>query len=142
MIEFSPWFLVHLANFLILLTLLYFLLFKPVLRLLKERSDRISNSLEEAKMLRKRGEEAISELNKEISTAKEKARSLFLELQKEGLDEQKNILEKAKNKSLEMMEKARLKLREDTEKARALLREEASRLSLEIAKKVLGRELR
>lgn len=135
------WFLVQLINFLSLLTFLYFFLFRPILKLLRERSEKISGTLEEAREFQKRSEEAMAELSREIADAKEKARNLFQKLQKEGFDEQRRILEKAREKSVEMIEKAKEDLKRDTENARTFLREEASRLSLEIAKKVLGREL-
>lgn len=142
MIEFELiWFLVLLGNFLALLIFLNFFLFKPVLNLLKERSGRISKSLEEAKEIQKRSEEAMSELNREIASAREKGRNLFLKLQKEGFAEQRSLLDKSKDNALEIIEKTKGELKGDTEKARALLREEAGRLSLEIAMKVLGREI-
>jgi F-type H+-transporting ATPase subunit b len=135
------WFFVHLFNFLTILVLLNFLLFRPILKLLRERSERISGTLEEARQLQKRSEEAMAELNREIGAAKEKARNIFLQFQKEGFNEQRKILEKAREKSVEIIEKAKLELRDDADKARTLLREESSRLSLEIARKVLGREI-
>lgn len=141
MIEFNHWFFVQLFNFLFILVLLYFLLFKPVLNILKERAERISNYLEESRNLQKRSEEVMAELNMEITAAKEKARNVILKFQKEGFDGQRRILEKAREKSIEIIEKTKRELRGDTEKARLLLREEAGRLSLEIAKKVLGRDL-
>lgn len=141
MINFEWWFFVQLFNFLALLIFLYFFLFKPVLSLLRERSERISASLEEARNLQKKSEEAMAELGREIAAAKEKARNLFQGIQKEGFDKQRGILEKAREKAVEIIEKAKGELREDTEKARVLLRKETDRLSLEIAKKVLGREL-
>ncbi len=142
MIEFElKWFLVLLGNFLVLLLFLNFFLFKPVLNLLRERSEKISKSLEEAKEIQRRSEEAMSELNREIASAREKGRNLFLKLQKEGFAEQRRLLDKSKDNALEIIEKTKGELKGDTEKARALLREEAGRLSLEIARKVLGREI-
>lgn len=141
MIELNAWFFVQLINFLALLIFLNFFLFKPVLNLLRERSERISKSLEEARGLQRKSEEAMAELNREIMAAREKRRNLFLKLQKEGFDEQRRILEKAKEKAIEKIEKAKGELREDTEKARTFLREETGHLSLEIAKRVLGREI-
>ncbi|MEK6693689.1 MAG: ATP synthase F0 subunit B [Nitrospirota bacterium] len=142
MIEFElKWFLVLLGNFLALLLFLNFFLFKPVLNLLLERSEKISKSLEEAKEIQRRSEEAMAELNKEIASAREKGRNLFLKLQKEGFAEQRRLLDKSKDNALETIEKTKGELKGDTEKARALLREEAGRLSLEIARKVLGREI-
>jgi len=135
------WFFIQLINFLAILAFLYFFLFRPILKLLRERSENISNTLEEARQFQKKSEEAMAELEREISAAKEMARNLFLKLQKEGFEEQRNILEKAREKSIGLIEKAKEELRGDTEKARAFLREEASRLSLEIAKKILGREI-
>ncbi len=135
------WFFVLLGNFLALLIFLNFFLFKPVLNLLRERSERISKSLEEAKEIQRRSEEAMAELSLGIATARDKGRNLFQKLQKEGFDEQRRVLEKAKEKALEIIEKAKGEIGKDTEKARILLREEAGRLSIEIARKVLGREI-
>src|SRR3990170_6443338 len=122
-LKLNRWFLVQLFNFLTLVILLYFLLFKPLLNLLRERAEKIATSLEEAGRIQKRSEQAMSELDREMAAAKEKARNLFLKLQKEGFDEQKRILEKARENSIDIIEKAKVKLMEDTGKARTFLRE-------------------
>lgn len=141
MIELNYWFFVQLFNFLALLIFLNYFLFKPVLSLLQERTRMISDRLEEARETQRKSEEAMAKLNHEITTAKERGRHIFLGLQREGFNEQRGMLEKAKGKAAETIEKAKGEIREDTEKARVLLKEEAYHLSSEITKKILGREI-
>lgn len=141
MINFEWWFFVQLFNFLALLVILYIILFKPILKVIKERNEKISGTLEESRLLQKKIEDAMAELKREMAAAKEKGRNIFLKFQKEGFDEQRKILEKARGKSTEVLENAKTELKEETGKARAFLRKEADRLSLEIVKKILGREI-
>ncbi|MBI5199333.1 MAG: ATP synthase F0 subunit B [Nitrospirae bacterium] len=141
MLELNYWFFVQLFNFLALLIFLNFFLFKPVLSLLQGRTRMISDKLEKAREIQRKSEEAMAKLNQEITTAKKRGRHIFLEFQREGFNEQRRTLEKAKEKAAETIGKANGEIRKDTEKARALLKEEVYYLSSEITKKILGREL-
>ncbi len=51
MLDINKWFFVQLANFLLLLIILNIILFKPFLRLFKEREDNTKGALDSAKTI-------------------------------------------------------------------------------------------
>ncbi|MEW6409009.1 MAG: ATP synthase F0 subunit B, partial [Nitrospirota bacterium] len=69
MIELNKWFFIQLFNFLFLLIILNILLFKPILRIIRKRSDAISIALDEAKALREKSERLLAEFNRAIAEA-------------------------------------------------------------------------
>jgi F-type H+-transporting ATPase subunit b len=138
MLEFNKWFFVQLANFLILLVVLNYLLFRPMLNLFKERKDRINGFLDDAKAMDKKKEEALRQMEIELSEARNKAKAVIDALRKEGMETQKDIIEKAEKEAHEINKKAQKVLRAETEKARKALRRDVEAFSREIVRKLVG----
>ena len=89
MLNISIWFFVQVANFLVLLIVLNYILFKPLLRLFNERQDKIKGAIENAKAIENKKEENLIRLNKDIAEAREKAKAIFDEFRAEGLKQQR-----------------------------------------------------
>ncbi len=139
MLDFNYTILIQFANFLILLILLNFFLFKPVLRALNRRrayiqslSDKVQVENEEAAEVEKSYEEKARERRKPI------------------LEQRETVLKEAQAASMKTIEEARKELtseldrmkdRVKAEKDAALQRlsGEADRLSQEVATRILGR---
>lgn len=138
MLELNKWFFVQLANFLILLVVLYYLLFRPMLNLFKERKDRINGFLDDAKAMDKKKEEALRQMEIELSEARNEAKAVIDTLRKEGMEMQKDIIEKSEKEAQEISKKAQEVLRAETEKARKTLRRDVEAFSREIVRKLVG----
>ncbi|MBI5026661.1 MAG: hypothetical protein HZC12_08080 [Nitrospirae bacterium] len=139
MLEFNKiWFFVQLANFLVLLVVLNYLLFRPMLNLFKERKDRINGFLDDAKAMDKKKEEALRQMEIELSEARNKAKAVIDALRKEGMEMQKDIIEKAEKEAQGINKKAQEVLRAETEKARKTLRRDVEAFSREIVRKLVG----
>lgn len=132
------WFLVLLANFLVLLFIMNQILFKPLLKLFNERDKAISGSLEEARDMEIERETELDNLMKEFSRGKSDAREKFEAFKQEGLDRQKQMLEKAQQEAVGILDSARAELRAESEKAREKLRSDVQRFSDEIVTKLVG----
>ncbi|MGO9611693.1 MAG: hypothetical protein ACLPX5_01475 [Dissulfurispiraceae bacterium] len=137
MLEFNHWYFVLLANFLVLLIILNAILFKPLAKLFKEREGHIRSALDEAKSLTSRKDDAIAQMNAELSAAKSKAKELFNTLREEGLVKQKETLSKSEAEAVELIEKARGELKAEAEKARVALKADVDRFSEEIVRKLV-----
>jgi F-type H+-transporting ATPase subunit b len=137
MLELNYWFFVLAANFLFMVWLLNRILFKPLLKLFKERDEAISGSLEAARDLEAKREETIESLKKEFAAAGRRAREKFEALKAEGIGEQKRMLEKASAEASRILEKAREELRAESGRARKALREDVERFSEEIVGKLV-----
>jgi F-type H+-transporting ATPase subunit b len=138
MLEINKWFFVLLANFLVLLYVLNVILFKPLLKVFKERDDATSGSIQAARIMEQERERALDELKAGLQEASRKARGAFESMRAEGLDGQKALLSKASEEALKIADKARADLRAEAEKARGALRADVERLSDEIVKKLVG----
>lgn len=138
MLELNKWFFVLLVNFLILLYVLNIILFKPVLRVLKERDASVKDYLNAAREMEQKREEAIAKMNQELQAARIRAREIFEGIRKEGLEKQRLLLEEANKEAIEMIGKAKEEIRIKAEKARQELRSDVDRFSDEIVRKLVG----
>jgi F-type H+-transporting ATPase subunit b len=137
MIELDKWFIVMVANFLILMFLLNIFLFKPLVALFKERERVKTDSLSEAKSLDSRSNEAMAILKKEIAEAHDVAKSEFMKLRQEGLAIQKELITNGHEESVKRLSAALREISVKTEESKLSLKEDIQKYSDEIMKKLL-----
>ncbi len=138
MLDIVPvWFVVLLLNFLGLLYVLNIILFRPLLKLFKEREAATKGSIDEAKEMDRKKEEAISEMNRELKEARIKANEVFENMRKEGAGKQKEMLEEAGKQAQTLIEKARAELKAESDKAKQKLHSDVEAFSDEIVKKLV-----
>src|SRR3972149_11381396 len=138
MLDINMWFFVLVLNFLALLFILNIVLFKPLLKIFKEREDIVKGSLDAAKDMSNRREETIARMNKELAETRNKAKDVFEALKAEGLQNQKEVLSKAEAEESKVLEKAKEDLKAEAEKARTTLRADVDKFSDEIVRKLVG----
>ena len=138
MLDINMWFFVLVLNFLALLFILNIVLFKPLLKIFKEREDTVKGSLDAAKDMSNRREETIARMNKELAETRNKAKDVFEALKAEGLQNQKEVLSKAEAEASQVLEKAKADLKTEAEKARTTLRADVDKFSDEIVRKLVG----
>jgi F-type H+-transporting ATPase subunit b len=137
MLELNKWFFVQLFNFLFLLVLLYYILFKPLLCHLTKREDHIKGSLNTAKAVDKEKENLIHQIELKLSEARSKADTIFEELNKQGLAIQKESVDLAKKDATEINRKAKEDIVAEAKKARETLRRDVEALSKIIVEKMV-----
>jgi F-type H+-transporting ATPase subunit b len=138
MLEINQWIIVLALNFFVLLFILHFILYKPLLKLFKERQDIVKGSLDAAKKMNAIREDSVSRLNRELAEARSKAGGIFEALRAEGIQQQREVVSKAEAEASEIVEKARAELRAETERAGKALRAEVDKFSDEIVRKLVG----
>lgn len=138
MLELNAWFFVLLLNFLVLLFVLNSILFKPLVRLFRERDDSVKGSLAAARDMNIKKEEVLAAINRELRDARSRSREIFERMRQEGLSKQKEILEKANGQAQDLIERARAEMKAESEKARNALRSDVERFSEEIVRKLVG----
>lgn len=104
----GPLILVQAVNFFLLLAILFWLLYRPVLRLLAERERRIADGL------------AAAEQQKKIAAETEAARS--------------TILAEARSQAEDLRKEVQAELKQERERALAELKQERERLQADLAK--------
>ncbi len=139
MLEFEPfWFFIQLVTFLSLIFILNTMLFKPMLRLFKEREEGTKGSLENAKAMDSEKDEVLAKIEEKLSEARNGARKTFEELSNEGLEVQKGSLGVAQNEAVEINRKAKEELNAAADKARAGLKSDIESFSKQIVEKLVG----
>lgn len=138
MLELNKWFFVQLANFLLLLIVLNIILFKPVLRLFKERERHTKGYLDDAKAMDKDKDHLMAQIEEKLSDARVKAKSVFEELSREGIEIQKERVDSAQKEAVEINKRAREDIESATDKARAGLKSDIETFAKQIVEKLVG----
>jgi F-type H+-transporting ATPase subunit b len=139
MLEINGWFFAQLANFLLLLIILNAILYKPILRIFKERESSTTGFLEDAKSMDSDKDELMAQIDAKLSDARNSAKSIFESLSEEGKAAQKQTVGSAQNESVDINKKARDDIEAATDKARASLKADIESFSKQIVAKLVGK---
>ncbi len=132
---------IQVINFLVLIYILNVLLYKPILRILDHRKERITKSEDEVKDLNLTIEKRMAQYEEKIQQAKLEAMAQRNEILQEGASAAKETIDAARNEIAGMIGQFQQKLNAEMEQARDILHNQSRSISLEIAGKVLGRNI-
>ncbi len=134
-------FIGQLVSFLILLGLLVCFGYRPVRKMLKERSDRIREGLEQAEATGREYERAQAEAEAQINKAREEARLIVAE----AGEFRDKLMEEARSETRQearaMMERTKSELEQERREMIADLRREFADAAILAAGKVIGESL-
>jgi F-type H+-transporting ATPase subunit b len=139
MIDINSSLIIQLVNFLVLLIVLNFILFKPIRQIMMEREQGISSALGDAKNAQERMQKLLDDYNVSLAEAKQKAAATYNTIYQRGIDAQRDMISAERTKAGQELDKARAEIVSASTAARADLRKEAERLSQDITSKLLGR---
>src|SRR3989338_10806783 len=77
-------FIAQVINFAIVLAVLYWFAFKPLVKIMAERSTKISKSLEDAKLIEQKLAQTKDEFNKTMAEAKKQANAILEKAQEQA----------------------------------------------------------
>jgi F-type H+-transporting ATPase subunit b len=129
------------ANFLVLIAILNYLLYKPILAILDRRKMRLDESEGEIKRLNETVEKKAAEYEEKLRLAKQDALEKKGEILKEAADSAKAIIDERRSKIPAMLAEFQGKVGQEVDAARRILKDQSQKISSEIAEKVLGRSL-
>jgi len=135
------WLLAFVINFVILLALLGIFLYKPVLKMVDERSNRIKESMEQAEATREEYARAQEEVQKQINRAREEGQALIAQAAQIGERVREEAGEKAVQEAQALVDKTRVELERERDKAIDDLRREFADISIMAAEKVIKERL-
>jgi len=141
MISIDKTFFLQLFNFILLMIVLNYLLYRPLLNIIEKRKKILESSAEEVQRLNKTIEEKQLEYEEKLRLAKQQAMELKAQILKEANDEAKAMIDQVRAKIPAMMAEVQARVTKEMEVAREILRGQSRELSREIAEKVLGRSL-
>ena len=131
----------QIVNFTLLAVLLYFVAYKPILRMLDERSARIKKGLEDAEAASKRAAEMEQEFEARMTEARKDGQEIIAQATQMSEKTRQEILETAREEARTLVEKAKDEIVRERDLAMAELRQQVADLSLSISEKVIGKTL-
>jgi F-type H+-transporting ATPase subunit b len=131
----------QIVNFTLLAVLLYFVAYKPILRMLDERSARIKKGLEDAELASKRAAEMEQEFERQMAEARKEGQEVIAQATQMSEKARQEILETAREEATGLIERARDEIARERDLAMAELRQQVADLSLSISEKVIGESL-
>lgn len=141
MVDINLTLFVQMANFLVLIVILNYLLYKPILAILDKRKDRLDESEGEIKRLNATVEQKAAEYEEKLRLAKQDALDKKGEILKEAADNAKAIIDERRSRIPAMLAEFQGKVGQEVDAARRILKDQSQKISAEIAEKVLGRSL-
>jgi len=136
-----PLLVAFIINFVILFALLGLFLYKPVMKMLDERSKRIKESMEQAEATKAEYAHAEEEVKRLISKAREDGQTLINQASQIGERLKEEAKEGAKKEAQAIVDRSRTELEEERDRIIDDLRREFVDISISAAEKVIKETL-
>ncbi len=133
--------LAQLVNFFILFALLYFLAYKPILRMFDERSRKIRESVEQAEQVREQAALADEEHKKTLEAASKEGQEAISRAMRAGDEARQRAEQEAREQAGVLLDRARQEIQRERDEAASELREEFADLTMVAAEKVIEKSL-
>jgi len=136
-----PVLLAQVVNFSILMGLLYLVAYKPLMRMLDERSLKVKESMQQAEQIKKESEEADAQIQKRLEEAGKEGREMVAQAAKLGEELKNKARSEAKIEAEKLISRARTEIEKERDEAIGELRREFADLTILAAEKVIDRSL-
>jgi F-type H+-transporting ATPase subunit b len=136
-----PLLVVFIVNFIILFVLLRLFLFKPVLKMLDERTKRTKDAMELAEVTKKEFEQAKVEVQKQIEKGRQEAQAIIAQAMQVGERLKEESRQEATKQAQVIVDRTRAELEAERDKIVGDLRREFVDISIAAAEKVIKETL-
>ena len=136
-----PTLIAQIINFAVLLGLLYLVAYKPVMRMLDKRSNKIKESMEQTEYIKEQVVKAEQETAKRIKEASNEAQNIMERALQAGEEAKHNALEETPKEGEKLIARARVEIDQERDQAIGELRKEFADLTVLAAGKVIDRSL-
>lgn len=133
--------LVVLVSFLILLLLLKKFAWKPVTEMMERRSETIANDLDNAKNAKEEANKLATEQQNKLAGMQKESAIIIEQAQTNAAKIEKDMLEETKLSIAQMKNQAKMDIEFERQRALDDAKNEISLLSLQIAEKLIGKEI-
>ncbi|MEW6615068.1 MAG: ATP synthase F0 subunit B [Thermodesulfobacteriota bacterium] len=128
------------ANFTILVVLLYKLLANRVKTFFENRRMSIENAIKEAEKIKNEAEKKYEELKEKLQNIDKEAEKITELFRKEGLAEKERIIENAKKEAEKIKKQAVQTIEQEAIKARLMIRKEFAELMVKMAADLISKK--
>jgi F-type H+-transporting ATPase subunit b len=136
-----PVLLAQIINFIILFGLLYLVAYKPIMRMLDERSRKIKESMERTEYIKQQAERAEEEAKKQIEAAAKEGQEAVARAMRTGEEVRREAQQQAGHEAEALIARARTEIQRERDEAIDDLRQEFANITIVAAEKVIERSL-
>ncbi|MBR3421077.1 MAG: F0F1 ATP synthase subunit B [Ruminococcus sp.] len=142
MLKFEFWSIFEaVANIIILMILLRIFLFKPVSKMMNERTQSIQKDIDDAEKARQEAEELRRQYSDTISEAKEEASRIIMKAHDDAETERSNIIQKSHEEADEIVSAASETIENERRRVLQQAQSQIADLAIEAASKIVGENL-
>ena len=141
MIEINFTVLIQVFNFILLIVILNKILYKPILKILEEREQRIEGQQQQAKKIIEDGQVLEGDYNKKLYNAKIEAMNTKNAARSAASEQANNIIDDSRKKAEEIINQMQQQMVLELAQAKKELESELSVMSATIAQQILGRKV-
>ena len=141
MIEINATIIAQILNFLILVVLLRAVAYKPVARLLQQRSDKIKGDLDKAEADRKAAEQTLADYRSQLADAHKKAQDIVEKANLTARQEHDAAVEETRREIERMKLNAQAEIENERNRAFDQMKSQIVTLSLAAASKVVSKNV-
>jgi len=133
--------LAQFISFGILLALLLFVAYKPITKMLDERSNKIKESMDQAELIKKQVAKTEQMVQEQLAQARKQGQDLIAQAAQIGERLREEARQQAKLDAEAIVARASVEIKTEREEAIAKLREEFVDIAMEAAEKVINKAL-
>jgi len=126
-----PTLLAQIINFAILLGLLYLVAYKPIMRMLDERSRKIKGSMEQTELIKQQAERAGEEVKEQIEAAGKEGMKIVAQAMRTGEEVRQKAKQDARKDAETLIGRARVEIQRERDGAIDELRKEFADLTIQ-----------
>lgn len=133
--------LIQMANFLVFLVLMNFVLYRPIRKVVAERKRLISDRQKGIEDLEAQARASLLEYDKSLQEARKTGAQRIQELKASGYEQEKELLDRISEQTAAKVQEMRGKVQKDIGAARKELKQQVKSFSVDLAQKILGRKI-
>ncbi len=136
-----PVLIVQVINFAILFGLLYLVAYKPIMRMLDERSRKVKESMEQTEYIKEQAAKAEQEAAKRIAEAGKEGKKIIAQAVKAGEETRQEVRQEAEKEAEKLIAMSQVEIQQERDEAVGELRKAFADLTVLAAGKVIDRSL-
>jgi F-type H+-transporting ATPase subunit b len=131
----------QIVTFVILLVILRFVAYKPLMKMLDERSQKVKESMEQAEAVKEQSANAEEEVKKQLAEASREGQERIARASKAAEEVRQKAQEDARQDAEVLLNRARSEIQQERDEAISSVRREFADLTIMAAGKVIDRSL-
>jgi len=136
-----PALIAQIISFVVLFGLLYLVAYKPIMRVLDERSRKIRESVKQTEYTKEQAAQAEQGATKHVAVARRKAQNMIDQAVQAGEEIRRRAQQKARQEAETLIARAHAEIQRERDEAIDELRKEFTNLTIQAAGKVIDRSL-